>query len=187
MKLPTWTVVRDEYLLPYHEITFRQIELSLTKPLQQSFACLGVDPGHINMAVAVVKEQRAWLYEITLPAVDDSVERIMLSTHAIQYVLMLVPKPDAACVEGAAFLAPAGQIPLDENRVSATIALLSASVWPVTITPPKRIRAEVFLDGRLRSQEIWPDLPPNAGSALGCALYAYKQLKTAYAQQGNLP
>lgn len=134
---------------------------------------LGVDPGQVHMGVAAVYEYHAYLYEITLESAHESIERIMLVTACMQIILSsLPPKFTAAVVEGAAYMAAYGQVPLETARTAAAIAAMSHGIWPVVVVPPKVIREVVFKNGKVRAQDAWPEYPENAASALGCALYA---------------
>lgn len=166
-------------LLPYDGASVTRIELILEPPLTRDYTCLGIDPGPVNMGVACLYGQRhARLFEIQLPSPENSIDRILNVTGLMQYLFSLLPpKLSVVCTEGAAYLAPHGQVPLETARTTATIAALQAGAWPAYIVPPKEIREWVFLNGKLRTQEVWPELPENAGSALGCALYAYLRLK----------
>lgn len=177
MRLPTWQVSERTTPSDYQGIAIQRWRLTLETPLLFNHPVIGIDPGQVNMGAALLYSTWADLYEFTLPASSDAIERMMSTTHAIQYLLKLYPHLRAACLEGAAYLALAGQVPLAENRAAAAIALLQGRLAPVQIVPPGRIRENVFGYGRWRSQEVWPELPPNAGTALGCAVYMYKQYR----------
>lgn len=166
-----WT---KEELLPPDDATLTRYTIQLTPALPFDIMALGFDPGQVHMGIAWVALDLAWIYEIEMPSYTDSVERIMSITRVLQYVLALQPKASIACIEGASFLAAYGQVPLAEARTTAAIAILSAGTPNVLITPPRQIRKTVFGKAEYRSQEMWPDLPENASSALGCAFYAYK-------------
>lgn len=156
----------------------RRLKYSINPALVFAGAYLGIDPGQVNMGVAVVSRGQANLFEIDLESVDNTIDRILAVTRVMQYVLSLCPpKINALCTEGAAYMAPQGQVPLETARTTATIAALQAGVWPAYVTAPKAVRIAVFGEGQLRSQEVWPDIPENAGSALGCAFFAYKTMR----------
>lgn len=129
------------------------------------------------MGVAHVHKNKASLYQIKVPSALESIERIMLITGLMQYILGLLPKPEVLVTEGAAYMASDGQVPLETARTAATIAVLQAGVWPAYVTPPKQVRLKVFGNGQYRAQEVWPDMPADAASALGCALYGYHLLR----------
>lgn len=160
----------------FEGIHFRRLDLFAVIPLKK-LVTVGIDPGQVNMGLAVLQGDRAYVYEAKLPSEEDPIDRIMLAAHAVQFVLSEIKgQPVGGCVEGAAYLAGAGQVPLDENRVAAAITLMQGGVWPVSIRPPATIRERVFGHGRMRAQEIWPSLPENAMSAFGCALFAYHEV-----------
>lgn len=147
--------------------------LTFTADRQLHGPWLGIDPGQVHMGVALVFDERVWLYEIELLSAEDSVENMMRVTSCMQLILAGMPaKIQAAVVEGAAHMASWGQVPLETARTSAAIAAMTHGIWPVRVVPPKVIRLGVFKNGAVRSQDVWPDLPENAASALGCALYA---------------
>lgn len=175
--VPPGTFVESEF----QGIRFRRLDLMALEPLAPLVA-VGIDPGQVNMGLAVLYGSTACVYEATLPAETEPINRIMLAAHAVQYILSETKRqPQIGCVEGAAYLAGAGQVPLDENRVTAAITLMQGGLWPVVIAPPARIREKVFGNGRLRAQEIWPKLPENAMSAFGCALYIHKVISEEHA------
>lgn len=163
-------VTKDSMLSPEG---IKIVRLSFVLKRACAGAFLGVDPGQVHMGVAAIYLHTAYLYEITLESAQESVERIMLVTACMQLILSGLPsKFDSAVVEGAAYMAAYGQVPLETARTSAVIAAISHGIWPVTVVPPKVIREGVFKDGAVRAQDVWPEYPENAASALGCALYA---------------
>lgn len=164
----------SDLMLAAEGIKLLRIGCRLQTPITGAF--LGVDPGQVHMGVAAIFGDVVYLYEIELESSEQSVEAMMRVTSCMQIILAGLPKPTAAVIEGAAHMAAWGQVPLETARTSAAIAVLTHGVWPVEVIPPKKIRQTIFGNGNIRQQEVWPDFPENAASALGCALYAKEKL-----------
>lgn len=167
----------EPVLETFEQIQFSFLGLTALNPLSK-IVTIGIDPGQVNMGLAVMYGTHALLCEAKLLSVIDPIENIMQAAHAVQYMLKSYKgQVLGGCVEGAAYMATSGQVPLGENRVTAAITLMQAGIWPVMIKPPATIREQVFGHGRIRAQEVWPHLPENAASAFGCALYVHAILQ----------
>lgn len=165
------TGLTSDMLLAPEGVTINMIGCETKAEFEGVF--LGIDPGQVHMGVACIFTGRAYLYEITLEAAEQSVEAMMRVTSCMQLILAGLPRSIGGCVvEGAAHMASWGQVPLETARTSAAIAAMSHGIWPVEVVPPKKIRQQVFGNGLVRQQMMWPEYPENAVSALGCALYA---------------
>jgi len=169
--LPQLTPQTKESLLAPDGIKITRFSCNLGQSVVGVY--LGIDPGQVHMGVAAIFDHTALLYEIELQAEEQSVDAMMRVTSCMQLILAgLPPKLNAAVVEGAAHMAAWGQVPLETARTSAAIAAMTHGIWPVEVVPPKKIRLRIFGTANLRQQEVWPDYPENAVSALGCAWYA---------------
>lgn len=186
--LPQLNLASEAFLLPYGEgATIRRYIYQLDPELTFPISALGFDPGQVHMGLAYIYISSAILYEIEMPGYTDSIERIMAITGCLQYIFAGLPKAHVACIEGASFLAAYGQVPLSEARTTAAIAILTSGVPAVAINPPRQIRKGIFGKAEFRSQEMWPDIPENASSALGCAFYAYKIAREEYIAKNGPP
>lgn len=168
-------------------------QLSLSPPLNFDYCGVGIDPGQTNMGMAFVYQGLADIYQIKLPGKVPATERMMATAIAVNYVLSFRPYPkgrllefsrdQCQCViEGAAFGAPDGQVPLAENRTTAAITAMQAHL-PIAILPPSEIKIRIFGKGNLRARDFWPYLQikdevdkvlrDDAAAALSCALFGY--------------
>ena len=151
--------------------------LDLRLQLPDRAPVIGIDPGQVNMGLTVLRGRGAWSYQIKLPSTLDPVERVTECIHVVTYLLERenITGCRRACVEYAAFAALYGQVALAENRTSAVVALLKANTLQIDIPSPGTIRKEVFGTAKEKAEELWPFIPKDAASSLGCALYAFKK------------
>lgn len=138
---------------------------------------IGLDPGSVNMGLAILSRAGATLFQVKLPSGEtDAMYRIDLVQRVVVELIqphLFKATPVAAVVEQAAYAALYGQTTLAEARTAGAIALRQAGVPLIQLLTPYTIRKLVHGDNRARSQELWPDVPPDAGSALACALCAW--------------
>lgn len=159
--------------------TLTRVRVTTDLPARKNYY-IGIDPGSRNMGIAVMTPAKGWmigyLYQIGLRDVADAIDRIQMIravTKSILRPFTLKERVLVACVEQAAYAALYGQTTLSESRTAAIVALIDSEVSKIYVETPAHVRKVVFESGKVRSQEVWPDLPPDAGSALGCAYYAY--------------
>jgi len=151
---------------------------------------LGIDPGQVNMGLALLEGDHAILWQIKLPSTISPVERITETALVVQRTFgPYAPKFLAAGVEHAAHAAAWGQTALAENRTTAIIELLRMGLDSnkLYVGAPSAIRAAVFKNGRQRAEFVWPELKVkmddtqeahvDTASALSVALYAYQCLR----------
>ena len=150
---------------------------------------VGIDPGQVNMGIALLEGDHATLYQIKLPSTTNPVERIMKTAIVMQLVGLSQYKLLAAGIENAAHSAAWGQTALAENRTTAIIELLRLGLDHnrLYVGVPTAIRAVVFKNGRQRAEFVWPELTVkmddtqeahvDTASALSVALYAYQCLR----------
>lgn len=135
---------------------------------------VGIDPGSRNMGIAILHGRKASLYQIELSYRGGAAERVQNIMQVVKEIVG-TERVEAACIEQAAYAALYGQTTLAEARTAALVALQQGNTGPIYVETPKHIRLIVFGSGNTRSQELWPDILPDAGSALGCALYALRK------------
>lgn len=136
---------------------------------------IGIDPGQVNMGIAILSDGLQVSYQIKLPSTVDTVERIVQTIEITERLLVGYDSRNSlAVVEGAAYAAMYGQVALAENRTAAIIGLLKAGVHQVLVVPPGTIRKEVFGTSKQRAEDTWPQVGKDAASALCCALHAHQ-------------
>lgn len=176
-----------------------RLTVKLEPALSYDFCGIGIDPGQVNMGIAFVYKNEADLFQIKLPSNLDPVVRMQATANAVNYLLSFRPRPiddwklfsatKCHCViEGAAYGAVSGQVPLAENRTTCAMMAMTAFL-PVAILPPAEIKQRIFGKGNLRARDVWPHLQikddrdkvlrDDAAAALSCALYAYTLLRKA--------
>ena len=139
---------------------------------------IGIDPGQVNMGMAVMGPNGADLYQIGLTSETDPAQRMM---NVVTVVDRLFPGDGAvagACIEYAAHNKFHGQVPLAEARSAAGMALMTKGIVPL-YPPPASIRKEVFGKGTIKAEEVWTNLADKKHNdflaALSCALYFYEK------------
>lgn len=168
--------------------------MTLNPPLENDLCGVGIDPGQTNMGMAAVYKGHADIYQIKLPSGYDAVSNMKATATVVEYILSMLPGPKTGwptqvrdkymhCViEGAAYGAVGGQVPLAENRTSAAIQTMRDYI-PVTILTPGEIKMRIFGKGNMRAGAFWPYLRikdekdklwrDDAAAALSCAFLAY--------------
>jgi len=137
---------------------------------------IGCDPGTSNLGIAIIDavfdNPKIELYEIDIERSKDAVERIqtvrfiltdiLFGLHGQQNVKMII--------EGASYGNNFRQVELAEQRATMVLWALDHSIIPSLISPLS-IRKKVFGSAKIKAEDTWKELPPNAASALACAYY----------------
>lgn len=140
------------------------IPLDIATPMS-----IGIDPGTKNMGIAVL-DKIAYLFQLTIDRPKDPVERMYAIYDFISHCVNWFEYNTMLSIEGVSYGSRFREAELSEVRATA--------VWwgvkwgmKTTIKPPKSIRKVVFGDGKIKPQDEWDDLPPDAANALACAYY----------------
>lgn len=128
----------------------------------------GVDPGIRNMGFAKVRNETAFIHQISFIQETDTFKRMMLVWKALGMLTGVVSYHPHLVVEAASYNNHFGQVQLAEMRAAAILYFWRYEISPLVI-PPKKVRKAVLGDAKLKGFGI--GLPPDAEAALVCALY----------------
>lgn len=163
-----------------------QVILDIEYPSEM--VCAGIDPGQVNMGVALIYSNKAYAYQITLSSGVELVERITEVMQAVKESFLYgyykpddtrrhrLNKPKFAVVENAAYSAPFGQVPLAEARTAAVMGLMRENVKYIELMSPGAIRLKAFGSGKKLATDVYryEKKYKDAITAIGCALAASK-------------
>lgn len=145
---------------------------TLPPEFSSSLSVVGIDPGQRNMGLAFLMNGIASLYQIQVGGDSDSISRILNVMDVVNRVVSARTDRqgiDLAGIEGPAPNMPFGQVPLAEARTAGIVSLMQNRAKRIELLAPPSWRKLVFGNGRLRAEEQWPMLKPDAASALGIA------------------
>jgi Holliday junction resolvasome RuvABC endonuclease subunit len=152
----------------------QKIKIPLPMPINQFAMSVGVDPGTVNMGIAVIEgylnNPYAILYQIKMERNSDPIERMKLAQEVISQCVFWYHMPMVATIEGSAFSAAYRQTELAEIRAAVALWCV-AKGFTTKIVNPSTIRKAVLGNGKLLPHEVWTDLAevPDAAQALCCA------------------
>jgi len=164
------TILSDECFVSQN-VKFRKIHIEPPMPLPANDRCVfGYDPGTTRMGVACLWRTYLTVYEVETVRSPDPVVRIVTNQSILNTCAKLFSYSPIMIIEGSSFGNNFRQVELAEVRASAVLWALQHNIVP-KIVPPTTIRKAVFGNGKTKADEIWKELPPNAGAALSCAYY----------------
>lgn len=152
--------------------TIKVERLEIAKPFISDEVVIGIDPGTVHLGVAYCAEQ-SYLYEVTLRRQEEPYQRIKDIQNIIGMLQMddwVIGPETILVIEGASFADRYRQTELAEVR-TAVATWLGRLVGQVSFVPPTTVMKKVFGKGNLSAWKVWTNLPPNAASALACAVY----------------
>lgn len=149
------------------------MKIHLPAPLSESKQYIGIDPGTTHVGIAFYSPARSRdtinLWEIEIERSDDAQVRAVYA-WSILYSTVGYILGGKACIEGAAYGNPYRQVELAEQR-GVFLAWFMYYGIPAILIPPITIRKVVFGNGKIKAQEYWDTIPPNAACALSCLYY----------------
>lgn len=154
----------------------QKIKIPLTMPINSYAMSVGIDPGSVNMGIAVIEgnldDPYAILYQIKMERNPDPIERIKLAYEVMNSCIWWFSFPMLATIEGSAFSEHYRQTELAEIRASVALWCVQKG-FQTKIVPPLTIRKKVFGNAKVLPTEIWQDLKdtPDACQALCCAYF----------------
>jgi hypothetical protein len=140
-------------------------------PIEVNKVCVGIDPGS-NLGITYISDLEVSVYNGQMPpgtSVEHGVRAYELSKEFCEFNCLT--SGDVSVVEGASFGSQYGQVGLAEIRFGFYLGLLHSGLT-VSIVPPTSIRKVVFNNGKLKADEVWPCLNPNAAAGLSMGIYA---------------
>jgi hypothetical protein len=147
--------------------------------LHYSSGLIGVDPGTVNMGIAISFHNVVILAQVFFEREKDAVVRMVAVQDCVKRVLnyILFEYPctlSIATIEGASYGDRYRQVEMAENRIAIAQGLLNAGLDEVKIIPPLSIRKKVFGSAKLKAHDVWDntEIPNDALAALSCLYYA---------------
>ena len=154
----------------------QKIKIPLPMPINSFAMSIGIDPGSVNMGIAIIEgnldKPYAILYQIKMERNADPIERIKLAQEVMNSCIWWFSMPMLVTIEGSAFSERYRQTELAEIRASIALWCIQKG-FQTKIVPPLTIRKKVFGSAKILPTEAWQDLSktPDAAQALACAYY----------------
>lgn len=159
---------------------------------------VGIDPGPINMGLAVVGLEGfiAWQCKLQQSPIGEIglQMRIMDVMNQVDFLLrwsitdteLQKKLPARACIEQAAYAKLYGQPALAEVRTSAAVTLMRWGMPYIDAPTPNQVRKLVFGNPKTPAEIVWKDdlgtkmkgdsaVHYDGASALACAIYAVRK------------
>jgi len=150
------------------ECKIEKLEIESPLPLSKPMS-IGIDPGTKKLGIAALDE-KAYLFQIEIDRPSDPVVRMIAIREILSYCVNWHEYNTMLCIEGASYGSRYREAELSEVRATAVWWGLRYG-FDVVIKPPKSIRKVVLGSGKLKPQDVWSNLPPDAANALACAYY----------------
>lgn len=154
----------------------QKIKIPLPMPINSFAMSVGVDPGTVNLGIAVIEGHLdvpyATLYQIKMERSNDPIERMKLAQEIMNQCVFWYHSPMIATIEGSAFSSHFRQTELAEVRAAVALWCVQRG-FSTKIVNPGTIRKKVLGNGKALPHEVWTDLAetPDAAQALACAYY----------------
>ena len=161
----------DESKFEYLDCKVKQLKIKLPFEIDTSKMYLGIDPGTVNLGIAVSYPFGIELYEAKIVRSDDPVQRITFAQRILKACINTFMDGAIAVIESSAFSQSYRQTELAEVRASYVLWCIDHAITPIMVNPGT-IRKFVFGSGKTKAEAYWKELPPNSASALACMLYA---------------
>lgn len=152
----------------------QKTKINLPIPINQFAFSVGVDPGTVNMGIAVIEGKLnnpyATLYQVKMERKTDPIERIKTAQEIMSQCIFWYQMPMMATIEGSAFSSHYRQTELAEIRASVALWCIQKG-FTTKIANPLTIRKKVFGNAKLKPHEVWTEINkmPDAAQALACA------------------
>ena len=145
---------------------------------------IGIDPGNAKLGLTFLDyhSEEAECYEIKFMSERHAIQRV----SQIRSVIADIIANQTLCrfsgnilvaVEGSAFSMPYRNTELAEARIVEALWFVDHYYLPpenCVFVQPNSMRKQVFGNGKLRAEEQWPELEPDAASSLAVAIAGVK-------------
>lgn len=131
----------------------------------------GIDPGTTKMGLAYLWRTICHVYEVKIIRSPDAVARMLLTQDILSECFRMFDYAPLMTIEGSSFGNNYRQTELAEVRTAAVLWAINHAITPIVI-PPLKIRKNVFGNGKMKAEDVWTELPPDAASALACAYFS---------------
>lgn len=154
----------------YKVYTVEHIKIEPPLPVTTEHVVMGVDPGTTKLGLAYIWKSICHVYEVSIVRDDNPLIRILLTQDILSECLFMFDYAPIMIIEGSSFNGYR-QTELAEVRTSAALWAINKGIKPYFVNP-LTIRKSVFGNGKIKAEEQWAELPPDAASALACCYYA---------------
>lgn len=143
----------------------------------------GIDPGNRHMGLTILQNNffNAQCFEITFPTERLVIPRAIQIRLALSDIIFLSEswseKDVLVAVEGSSFSSAFRNTELAEARLTAALWFkdnLTVNDGQFIFIPPLTVRKQIFGSGKIRAEQSWPELKPDAASSLAVALAGLK-------------
>jgi len=172
MEIVTETHRKSKYGFDIYEL-----KISPPFPISVNQNVFGFDPGTVHVGIATIWKNVVHIYEVTQARSKDPVERVLMAQDILSECCRMFDFSPIMIIEGSSFGSNFRNTELAEVRASSILWAVTHGVKPRVI-PPLSIRKVVFGTAKIKAEETWTDIPPNAASALACAYYGLMSKST---------
>jgi Holliday junction resolvasome RuvABC endonuclease subunit len=165
-----------------HDTDFTYQEVEWPKELRWGKweQVISIDPGNKNMGLCILQNMTSIIrcYEICLPSERRPIQRLVQTRLAMQTIFnapdMIIENLNTlVCVEGSSFGSRFRNTELAEARITAAaycLDNLQLTQNQFEFISPLKVRKLVFGSAKLRAEEQWPELKPDAASSVAVAI-----------------
>lgn len=153
----------------HKEYSIDMLDIEQPFPNPSQHVLFGVDPGTTKLGLAWLWKDWCHIYEVDIIRKDNPVERILLTQEILSECFHMFDYAPIMTIEGSSFVGYR-QTELAEIRASTVLWAIPHGIVP-SIVPPLTIRKKVFGSAKMKAEQQWPELPPDAASALCCAYF----------------
>ena len=166
--------ILNEQKIEYESWKIRKFKIVPPVDLNLSTMYIGIDPGTVNLGVAVsypFSNPTVEVFEVKIERDDNPINRIVSAGHILSDCINIFGARTIAVIEGSAFSQNYRQTELAEARASYVLWCINKGIMPYIVNP-MTIRKKVFGKAKTKAEDVWKELPPNSASALACMYYA---------------
>src|ERR1035437_5876149 len=140
---------------------------------------IGIDPGNKNMGLCVLRNTHLNIqcYEICFPSERMAVSRVVQIRLAMMTIFAEQDVKDdvntLVCIEGSSFGSRYRNTELAEARITAAVYCLDnlqLTQNQFEFISPLKVRKLVFGSAKIRAEDTWKDMKPDAASSLAVAI-----------------
>lgn len=143
----------------------------------------GIDPGNRHMGLTILQSNffNAQCFEITFPTERLVIPRATQIRLALSDIIFMsenwLYQNILVAIEGSSFASAFRNTELAEARLTAALWFkdnLTVNDGQFIFIPPLTVRKQIFGSGKIKAEQSWPDLKPDAASSLAVALAGLK-------------
>lgn len=161
------------------KFTWQEVEYPVAPVFGEWDQVIGIDPGNKNMGLSILKAQSYNIdcYEICFPSERMAVPRVVQIRLAMMTIFFSQTVRDdintLICIEGSSFGSRYRNTELAEARITAAVYCLDnleLTQNQFEFISPLKIRKLVFGSAKIKAEDTWKELKPDAASSLAVAI-----------------